>query len=378
MAHEQECLDAGGRPAEAPRKGDPLLEGLTVEQRDAVTFGDDPLLIIAGAGTGKTATLAHRTAWLIANGAAPGRILLLTFTRRAASEMTRRVEGLLRSRAANGDPTLSGARVWGGTFHAIAVRLLRIHAFDLGLAPDFTVIDRGDAEDLMHVCRTELGLGREGRRFPQKSTCLDIYSRTVNTRTRLEDLLARQFPWCEDAADGLRELFEAYTDRKEAHGVLDYDDLLVFWHGLLADEVAGARVRERFDHVLVDEYQDTNALQAEIVAGLRPDGTGVTVVGDDAQAIYSFRGATIRNILDFEHRFPRAQALTLTCNFRSTPQILDATNALIAEAAKADTNSCGPRVRMAGLPCSCRVAMKPSRRTGSWTAYWTIASRECC
>jgi DNA helicase-2/ATP-dependent DNA helicase PcrA len=311
---------------------EPLLQGLTTEQRAAVTFGDGPLLVIAGAGTGKTATLAHRTAWLVANGVLPARILLLTFTRRAAAEMMRRVESLLRTQASANSAALSGAGIWGGTFHATAARLLRIHARDLGMEPDFTIIDRGDAEDLMHVCRTELGLGRHGRRFPQKSTCLDIYSRAVNTRICLDDVLKRSFPWCEDASDGLRKLFALYTDRKEAQRVLDYDDLLLFWHALLSDDVCGGRIRERFDHVLVDEYQDTNALQAEIVARLRPDGTGITAVGDDAQAIYSFRGATVRNILDFEQRFPDAQALTLTRNFRSTSPILVATNAVIAEA----------------------------------------------
>ena len=224
--------------------------------------------------------------------------------------------------------------MWGGTFHAIAARLLRLHARDLGMEPDFTILDRGDAEDLLHVARTQLGLGSGGTRFPQKSTCLDIYSRCVNAQLALGEVLPATFPWCRDAEADLSRLFARYTDLKEEQQVLDYDDLLLFWHGLLRDPVAGARVRERFDAVLVDEYQDTNVLQAEIVSLLRPDGSGVTCVGDDAQAIYGFRAATVRNILDFEQRFPGAAVLTLTQNYRSTGPILAATNAIIAEAAE--------------------------------------------
>jgi DNA helicase II / ATP-dependent DNA helicase PcrA len=311
---------------------DALLADLNPEQRTAAIHGDGPLLIVAGAGTGKTATLAHRVAHLIARGTDPGRILLLTFTRRASSEMVRRVDGILRGSAERGGPELTGARVWGGTFHAVAARLLRIHARDLGLEPDFTILDRGDSEDLMHLARTELGLGRGGSRFPQKSTCLDIYSRCVNAQLPLAEVLKTSFPWCRKAEDDLKLLFARYTDMKEDQQVLDYDDLLLFWHGLLGDPEAGDRVRDRFDHVLVDEYQDTNVLQADIVSRLRPDGTGVTCVGDDAQAIYSFRAATVRNILDFELRFPGAEIATLTRNYRSTSPILSATNTIIAEA----------------------------------------------
>ena len=309
-----------------------MLDELNPEQLAAAQHGDGPLLIVAGAGTGKTATLVHRVAHLIGRGADPRRILLLTFTRRAAAEMLRRVEAVL---AASGNGTGGASeRVWGGTFHAIAARLLRIHARDIGMEPDFTILDRGDAEDLMHVARTALGLGRGGSRFPQKSTCLDVYSRCVNAQLPLNEVLHTAFPWCLPAEEGLAQLFARYTDAKEEQQVLDYDDLLLFWRGLLADPAGGARVRERFDHVLVDEFQDTNALQADIVSLLRPDGTGVTCVGDDAQAIYGFRAATVRNILDFEQRFPGAEVRTLTRNYRSTAAILAATNALIAEAAE--------------------------------------------
>jgi len=309
-----------------------LLADLNPEQFAAASHGDGPLLIVAGAGTGKTATLANRVAWLIAQGTDPGRILLLTFTRRASGEMVRRADSILRALAEAGGPVQSGSKVWGGTFHAVGARLLRIHARDLGMEPDFTILDRSDAEDLMHISRTELGLGRGSTRFPQKSTCLDIYSRCINAQMPLTDVLKSAFPWCKHAEEGLAKLFAAYTDAKEHQQVLDYDDLLLFWRGLLADPVASERVRERFDHVLVDEYQDTNALQADIVSLLRPDGTGVTCVGDDAQAIYGFRAATVRNILDFEQRFEGADVLTLTRNYRSSAPILSATNEIIAEA----------------------------------------------
>ena len=334
-------MPASTSPASTPRTPvgfepetltDALLSGLNPEQRAAASHGEGALLIIAGAGTGKTATLAHRVAHLIASGVDPARILLITFTRRAAGEMISRVDGLMRTSAENGGPQLSGARVWGGTFHAVGARLLRIHARDLGMEPDFTILDRPDSEDLMHLARAELGLGRGGARFPQKSTCLDIYSRCVNARLPLADVLASSFPWCRKSEDDLKPLFARYTDLKEEQQVLDYDDLLLFWRALLADQEAGDRVRQRFDHVLVDEFQDTNAVQADIVSLLRPDGTGVTCVGDDAQAIYSFRAATVRNILDFEQRFESAEVLTLTQNYRSTPGILAATNAIIAEA----------------------------------------------
>lgn len=325
-------MDASPSSTSQTSPGNALLSGLNPQQRAAAAHGSGALLIVAGAGTGKTATLAHRVAHLIANGTDPQRILLLTFSRRASSEMISRVDGILRSSEQQGGPAMFGARVWGGTFHAVGARLLRIHARDVGLEPDFTILDRGDAEDLMQLARTELKLGTGTGRFPQQSTCLDIYSRCVNSQTPLADVIQKAFPWCRKAEPELGGLFARYTDLKEAQRVLDYDDLLLFFNGLLADPTASERVRERFDHVLVDEFQDTNAVQADIVSLLRPDSTGVTCVGDDAQAIYSFRAATVRNILDFEERFEGAEVLTLTQNYRSTPAILGATNAIIAEA----------------------------------------------
>lgn len=348
---------------------------LNPDQRRATRHGCGPLLILAGAGTGKTTTLAHRVAWLISQGTDPGRILLLTFTRRAATEMMRRAEGLLGSaRSGEGQNAGTGGRIWGGTFHAAAARLLRMHARDLGLGPDFTILDRGDAEDLIHLSRTQLDLGRGTRRFPQKSTCLDIYSRCVNAQMPLADVLARTFPWCKHAEKDLGRLFEAYTDAKESQQVLDYDDLLLFWRGLLAHETAGASVRERFDHVLVDEYQDTNALQADIVALLRPDSTGITCVGDDAQAVYGFRAATVRNILDFRTRHPAADILTLDRNYRSTPGILDATNAIIAEASERYDKDLWTTATGGGRPSL--VCCRDENEQTKWVADRVLEHRE--
>jgi DNA helicase-2/ATP-dependent DNA helicase PcrA len=357
-----------------------LLSRLNRQQREAATHGDGPLLIVAGAGTGKTATLVHRVAWLIANGTDPGRILLLTFTRRAAAEMLRRADVLLGQlrenlpstfgRAAGGegdradaeeDNALDAAdfpeepsrirvtRVWGGTFHAIATRLLRRYGKLIGLPPEFSVHDRPDSEDLLNLVRTELGLAKTDKRFPKKGTCMDIYSRCVNAQQKLDKILPEAFPWCKQWAEELRRLFDAYVDRKQAGAILDYDDLLLFWRELLADEHAGAAVRKLFDCVLVDEYQDTNALQAEILYLLSPDGKGVTVVGDDAQSIYSFRAATVRNILDFPKHYPNTTIVTLEQNYRSTQPILKATNCVIGLASERFTKNLWSE-RSAGEP----------------------------
>jgi len=303
---------------------DDLLAGLNPRQREAATHDDSPLLIVAGAGTGKTATLVHRVAWLIAGGVDPGRILLLTFTRRAAAEMLRRAENLLRRLGRPGT-----TRVWGGTYHAIATRLLHRYGKAVGLPPRFTVHDRSDSEDLLNVVRTDLNLAKTDKRFPKKGTCMAIYSRCVNAREKLDLVLRHHFPWCQDWHDELKQLFDGYIDRKESAGVLDYDDLLLFWHALLEDEKTGDAIRKLFDCVLVDEYQDTNTLQAEILYGLSPEGNGLTVVGDDAQSIYAFRAATVRNILDFPKHYKNTTIVTLEQNYRSTQPILEATNGVI-------------------------------------------------
>jgi DNA helicase-2/ATP-dependent DNA helicase PcrA len=312
----------------------PFLANLNPEQRAAATAPlDAPLLIVAGAGTGKTNTLAHRVAHLVHAGVDPARILLLTFTRRAAAEMTKRVGGILGAASvgvggAGGRAALS--RLWGGTFHAVSNRLLRLHAGSLGLGENFTVMDRGDAEDFLNVCRADLGLDKGDVRFPRKGTCLQIYSRCVNAQEPIVDALRKHFPWCQDYPEQLRGLFKVYTHRKLEQNLLDYDDLLLYWYHAMQDGAVAADVAGRFDAVLVDEYQDTNALQASVLRALCPTGRGLTVVGDDAQSIYAFRAATVRNILDFPKAYPAARVLKLERNYRSVQPILDATNAVIA------------------------------------------------
>jgi DNA helicase-2/ATP-dependent DNA helicase PcrA len=308
------------------------ISKLNDPQRAAATFGDDPLLIIAGAGTGKTNTLAHRVASLVNRGVNPGRILLLTFSRRAAAEMTRRVENILSSaQSKSGTDTANAAsRIWGGTFHSIANRLLRVHSQSLGLGENFTVVDRSDAEDLLNEVRSEIGLDKGEARFPRKATCLSIYSRCVNAQEPIESAVRAHFSWCQGFDDDLKRLFQAYVARKQEQNILDYDDLLLYWFHLMQDDALAAEVGGRFDAVLVDEYQDTNALQAAILQRLCPGGRGLTVVGDDAQSIYSFRAATVHNILDFPQAYPGATVLKLEQNYRSVQPILDATNAVIA------------------------------------------------
>jgi len=313
------------------------LEGLNPEQRRAVEHGvtsrdtvGSPLLIIAGAGSGKTNTLAHRVAHLIANGADPRRVLLMTFSRRAAQEMTRRVGRIARKVLGENSSVLIDALVWAGTFHGIGARLLREHAERIGLETEFTVHDREDSADLMNLVRHEQGFSKTERRFPTKGTCLAIYSRCVNAETSLEQVLGRFFPWCSGWSSELKQLFAAYVEAKQAQKVLDYDDLLLYWAQLMSDSAFAEEIGNRFDHVLVDEYQDTNRLQSTILLGLKRDGRGLTVVGDDAQSIYSFRAATVRNILDFPDLFsPRAEIITLDRNYRSTQPILAAANGVI-------------------------------------------------
>jgi DNA helicase-2/ATP-dependent DNA helicase PcrA len=301
-------------------------EQLNQAQRRAIEHDCGPLLVVAGAGTGKTLTLAGRVARLVQRGVQPQRILLLTFTRRAAREMLARAGRLVGGREGG------AGKVWGGTFHAVGNRLIRLHGRALGIRPDFTVMDQGDAADLMNLIRDELRLSGKDRRFPRKETLAAIYSRAVNARTRLAEVLDATFPWCRDEIEGIRSIFHHYTVRKREQNVLDYDDLLLFWSALAEAPETRQRVAEMFDHVLVDEYQDTNALQADILWHLWGPAGNVMAVGDDAQAIYSFRSATVRNILDFPQRFEGARVLRLEQNYRTTQPILDASNRVIGQA----------------------------------------------
>jgi DNA helicase-2/ATP-dependent DNA helicase PcrA len=314
------------------------LETLNPEQRRAVEHGvgnadgiaAPPLLVIAGAGSGKTNTLAHRVTHLIVHGADPRRILLMTFSRRAAAEMTRRVERIARKVMGDNAGVMTDALTWAGTFHGIGARLLRDCADRIGLDPGFTIHDREDSADLVNLIRHELGFSKTESRFPTKGTCLAIYSRCINAETPIEQVLGASFPWCAGWAAELKELFAAYVETKQRQNVLDYDDLLLYWAQTMSDPALADDIGSRFDHVLVDEYQDTNALQSSILLALKPGGHGLTVVGDDAQSIYSFRAATVRNILDFPAQFsPKAEIITLDRNYRSTQTILAAANGVI-------------------------------------------------
>ena len=319
---------------------DPLAR-LNAQQRAAALHGNDaPLLVIAGAGSGKTNTLAHRVAHLIRSGADPREILLLTFSRRAAQEMVRRVEGLVAALAAQPAARAAAGLAWAGTFHAIGARLLREFAESIGINPAFTIHDREDSADLMNLVRHDAGLSATEKRFPLKGTCLAIYSRAINTSEPLESILAGAFPWCQEWHDELRELFAAYVDAKQSQNVLDYDDLLLYWSEMMRDATIAGELDARFRNVLVDEYQDTNRLQAAILLALKPSGRGLTVVGDDAQSIYAFRGATVRNILGFPTSFESpAHIVTLEQNYRSSQPILDAANAVIELAAERFTKN---------------------------------------
>jgi len=318
-----------------------LTAELNEEQAAAAAFPDGPLLVIAGAGTGKTRTLVYRVAHLIERGVRPERILLLTFTRRSAQEMLARAERLVGA---------AGRSVQGGTFHGTAHRLLRRFGPAAGLPGDFTIMDQGDAEDLMQLSRAALGYAdaRRGggatrrsagdtqkKRFPNKETLHYVYSRHVNTERAVDDILRDEYPQFAEYGGDFRRIYEDYTARKGSRNLVDYDDLLLFWAAMLdAPGQPGECIAGLYDHVLVDEYQDTNVLQARILRGMCRTHRNITVVGDDAQSIYSFRGANFRNILDFPEQFPGATVVTLEQNYRSTQPILDVTNELISRAAE--------------------------------------------
>ena len=318
-----------------------LVADLNAAQRAAVEHGSGtaapapPLLVIAGAGTGKTLTMASRVARLVLDGADPQRLLLMTFSRRAAAAMTQRVGRLLHQALHLGATSAAPTLPWSGTFHSVAARLLRLHAGAIGLAEDFTVLDHADSEELMSLARHGLALDATRERFPLAATCLAIHSRVLNGRLPLGQVLKQDFPWCAPFEDRLKLLFRAYAAHKQRQHLLDFDDLLLYWFLALAEPALANLFQQRFDHVLVDEFQDTNPLQAQIVRALKPDGHGLMVVGDDAQCIYGFRGADVRGMLDFQAAFdPPARVIALEQNYRSTAPILAASNAVIGLAAE--------------------------------------------
>jgi DNA helicase-2/ATP-dependent DNA helicase PcrA len=343
-------------------------------------FVSGPLLIVAGAGTGKTGTLAHRVAHLLLQGVPPERIALLTFTRRAAQEMARRAQRIasqaLRVAKATRSVHAEATRLlWSGTFHSIGNRLLREYAGALGLDPSFSVMDRGDAADLLDVLRHEAGFARKEKRFPRKDTCLAIYSHRVNSRRSLADTLTDAFPWCAEWRDELTRLYRKYVEVKQAQQLLDYDDLLLYWHILVQEPAIARELGERFLHVLVDEYQDTNTLQAEILLALKPGGDGLCVVGDDAQAIYSFRAATVENILAFPASFsPAAQIVTLDRNYRSVQPILDAANVLMSDSPRQYVKHLTSDYRSQRKPRYVAVEDDPAQ--ASYVVEQVLATRE--
>jgi len=296
---------------------------LNQEQLDVVMAGEGPMLVIAGAGSGKTRALTYRVSRLIEDGVDPSDILLLTFTNKAAREMLSRVEQLV---------TIDTRRIWGGTFHSIGNRLLRQHAATIGYRSSFTILDAEDAKEMMESSISSLGIKTLEKRFPKGDVLIDIYSYLINTRTPLELHLENNYPHFGIYRDEMINVFRRYKERKREANAMDFDDLLVNWKLLLDDypEVSAA-LQRRYRYILVDEYQDTNKLQAEVVDGMAAVRRNVMVVGDDAQSIYSFRGASFENIITFPLRFPEAKIYKLETNYRSTRQILSLANASIAQ-----------------------------------------------
>ena len=343
--------------------------------RDAALAGPPPLLIVAGAGSGKTLTLASRVARLVLDGADPQRILLLSFSRRAAADLQVRVGRVLHQALGFSATQRAPELPWAGTFHGVSARLLREHADRIGLSPAFTIADRGDSEDLLGLLRQEQGLATTHKRFPMKGSCLAIYSRVLNAQEPLAQVLQQRYPWCSEWEGELKSLFRAYVAEKQRQCVLDYDDLLLYWRQMLDEPELARSLGTRFQHVLVDEYQDTNRLQAGILRALKPDGRGLSVVGDDAQSIYAFRAAEVRNILDFPGQFePAATVLTLQRNYRSSQPILAACNAVIALASERFSKTLWSERRDGAQPQL--VSVGDEAEQAGWVADQVLAQRE--
>lgn len=324
---QNETVPNDSRQAESPVSRDALNEA----QYAAVTHGNGPVLVIAGAGSGKTRTLVYRMAYLIEQGIPPESIMLLTFTRRSAQEMLYRAAQLTDQ---------SCRRVIGGTFHATSNMLLRQHGHHLGFPPGFTIIDRGDAEGIINLIKSSLGLSGAGKRFPSKRIVMNLLSGSINKARPVEELVFESHVHLSEFIEDFRKIRDHYTQFKLNHGLMDYDDLLINWQRLLAEsDQAGTDISNRFQYILVDEYQDTNLIQAEIVRLLARDHDNVMVVGDDAQSIYSFRGADFHNIMRFPDQFPGTRIIKLEQNYRSTQPILNLTNCIIEQAEEKFTKS---------------------------------------
>ncbi|HHY86463.1 MAG TPA: UvrD-helicase domain-containing protein [Verrucomicrobia bacterium] len=294
---------------------------LNEQQLAAVTAPPGPALVIAGAGSGKTRTLIYRVAYLLEQGIPPDRILLLTFTNKAAKEMMRRVSDLLGQDL---------PELWGGTFHSVGNRILRRHAAALGYQPDFTILDREDAKHLINACIGEADIDVKATRFPKGDVLAEIFSMALNTGRTIEQVLQEEYDSFAELSAAIGDVAKRYAARKRETNSVDFDDLLALWLKLLqTDTEACERYQRRFQFILVDEYQDTNKLQGELIDLLAARHQNVMVVGDDAQSIYAWRGAHYENILKFPERYPRAAVFRIETNYRSTPEILEVANAAI-------------------------------------------------
>jgi len=316
---------------------------LNEAQYEAVSFEQGPLLVIAGAGSGKTRTLTYRVARLVEAGVLPRTILLLTFTRKASQEMLQRASHLLDDRCEN---------VSGGTFHSFANAMLRRHAAHLGYDRSFTIIDRADMENLIVMLKKEMGLGEKDRTFPKKGTMASLFSRSVNKVMSLEDVIYDDYPHFEAHMDALEQLHHAYALHKSQHNLMDYDDLLVVFLRLLKEfPDIRQHISSDYEYIMVDEYQDTNQIQADIVYLLAREKNNIMVVGDDSQSIYAFRGAEIKNILSFPDHFPGTTVIRLEENYRSIQPILHLTNQIIDQAAYKYTKTLFSRKEGGTRPC---------------------------
>ncbi|HKQ39632.1 MAG TPA: ATP-dependent helicase, partial [Verrucomicrobiae bacterium] len=320
---------------------------LNPQQLAAVTAPPGPALVLAGAGAGKTRTLIYRVAYLLEQGIPADRILLLTFTNKAAREMMRRVTDLLGNELTD---------LWGGTFHSIGHRFLRRHAQAIGYQNNFTIMDREDARDLVKACIGASEIDTKATRFPKPDVVAEIISFAVNTRSTIPRTVGEQYPFFIEVVAQLEKLATMYATRKRDTNVMDFDDLLVLWLKLLQeDEQVRERYQRRFQFILVDEYQDTNKIQGEIIDLLAAKYENVMVVGDDSQSIYSWRGANFKNILEFPKRFVKAQIYKIETNYRSTPEILKVANAAIAanqnQFAKELAPARNPGAKPAIVPC---------------------------
>jgi DNA helicase-2/ATP-dependent DNA helicase PcrA len=294
---------------------------LNEAQYETVTSVDGPHLVIAGAGTGKTRTIVYRVAYLVELGVKPDHILLLTFTRKAAQEMLRKAAILLDSRCEH---------VAGGTFHSFANNVLRKYAPLIGYETNFTILDQSDAEDVLSLIRTRLKYDTREKRFPRKEALYDLYSRSLNTLTPMKEILAVDYPQYLELESDIQTLHKAYEQYKKQHNLMDYDDLLVNLALLMRqNEVVRGTLSDRYKYIMVDEYQDTNKVQADIIALLAFKHKNVMVVGDDAQSIYAFRGSTIKNILEFPEQFADCKVIKLEENYRSTQPILNLANEIL-------------------------------------------------